>query len=233
MPKFIALALLVSCAALGSGCGRLTEPNARSADVSADHKKLQGLWRIDTFDNGRPNRTDAEKARDNEDLKYVRFRFDGDRMAILDGGRVEFATRFALNEKLNPKLMTHIRAGAEEVTLATARGTQRVTARGTVRSTSRSGDAPATPQEANGWRWIYKFDGESLVVAFTRDEKKAPPTEFKSRPDVSEPGKPDVPGVVLMVLKKANEESSGSFSGTSRSGTSRGTFRGTSRATSK
>ena len=228
MRKPITFALLVFGAALGGGCARLTEPNARSADVSADYKKLQGAWRIDTFDNGRTNRPEAEKARDLEDLKYVRFQFEGNRMTILDNGREEFTTRFALDEKQDPKVMAHLRASADEP----ARGTARGTTRSTFRGTSRSGDAP-TSQDPNTWKWIYKFDGDALVVAFTRDDKKAPPKEFKARPDVSEPGKPDVSGVVLMTLKKVNGDAPGSFSGTARSGTSRGTYRSTSRGTTK
>ncbi len=240
MRKLTTFAMLVTLAAIGTGCMRPAQPGAPSADVSADVKKLQGTWGIETFDNGSlDKRTEAEKARDLKDIQQVRFRFDGNRLLIVDGGREEFFATFALDEAKNPKVMALTRGFVNDPPRGTSRGTSYSTSRGTtapypgtarnttVRSTYRGtqrNDDGAASRELDKWNWIYKFDGETLVVAFCRDDKKVIPTEFKPRAETL-----TVPGVVVIAFKRTADVPVGP-GGTGRTGTNRGT---TSRATLK
>ena len=69
--------------------------------------------------------------------------------------------------------------------------------------TKPDGSAPATkgiPKAAKAKGWIYKFEGEKLVLAFLRDDSSdsvPPPADFKA-----EPGQ----NVMVLRLVKTNEE---------------------------
>ncbi len=241
MRKFTTVALLAAVAAFGTGCMRASQPGKPSADVSADFKKVQGTWAIESFDNGvLDKRTEAEKKRDLEDMQKVRFRFDGNKLLIAEGGREELFATFALDETQNPKVLALTRGGRpEDGPRGTSRGTSYTTARATTapyttgrnstvrstyRGTNRGDDSPASG-DLEKWNWIYKFDGDLLVVAFCRDDRKEKPTEFKPRAET-----PGMPGVVVITFKRSAAEPVGPGpGGTGRTGTARGTYRGTSK----
>ncbi len=191
MHKFAAFVLLVALVASGAGCKRKAEPTAPSADVStADRDRLQGTWGIETFDDGRAEElSPAEKAQYDERTRQVRFRFAGDKLTIVSEGR-ETVMMFSLGETQTPKVMKMTESADATESRATFRGTRR-------------GDGPPAKREPEVNTWIYKFDGETLVIALVKGDDKERPTEFKARAPEYGPGK-FVAGVTLVTLKKTD-----------------------------
>lgn len=246
MRKLIPFALL-ALAAVGPGCARPTAPNAPSADVlTGDAKKLQGMWAVVSVEDGRIENLTGEAKKDAEAMmREVRLVFDGTRMTIIERGEDE-PVPFALDEAKAPKVMTLTLGGAgggrggSPTTAAragtfrsgTAAGTSRSaptaaarpsTAAGTPRSGTPRGTAPGGARaDEETWRWIYKLEGDSLVIAFVKDNKALVPTEFKARAGSREPGQPVVPGVTVITLKRTDERppTAGGRFGTPRGGTS-------------
>jgi hypothetical protein len=234
MRKSTAYVLLVVLVACGAGCTRPTEPNRPSADaLTGDAKKLQGRWAIASIEDGRIENLTGDAKKDAEAMiKEVHVSFEGHRMTIVERGESEVLV-YALNETKAPKLMTLTLGGSigSSGGSSTARSgtvSRPVTARA---GTSRSGTGyygtakgSAARPEPETWLWIYKFEGDALVVAFIKGDKKdrkTVPVDFKARAPESAPGKPAVPGVTVITLKRTNELPSGPSS------------RSTSRATSK
>lgn len=219
---FALLAILL----LGAGCARPTAPNAPSADVlTGDTKAIQGAWAVVSVEDGRIENLTGEARKDAEALmKEVRLVFDGNRMIIIERGEDE-PVPFSLDESKNPRVMTLSLggSGASAPRAGTAYGSTRPatasrpvtsfstaprtgTAFSTFRTTGRTGTAPGTAApEAQTWRWIYKLEGDNLVVAFIKSNKTLLPTEFKARAASNEPGQPAVPGVTVITLKRTNE----------------------------
>lgn len=166
--------LLAACAALAGGCAQKSRipgtPEDAGPDAAADRAKLQGVWAIESLE--LPN---GEKA--DERVKDVRFVFDGIKFRIAEQGRSyseQFA--YALDTTVKPKvlILTELNADGTPYRAATARGTFRApaTARG---ATAAGAQYPVDRQE-----WIYKFDGDSLVVAFRAGRTGGRPTDFKA-----------------------------------------------------
>lgn len=191
MPRFKLLALVVAFAALGAGCSKKTEsgePSAGGGSSSADQDKLQGMWKIETLEDGRP-----DSPRRQEEIKNDRIKIDGDKLTILaDGDEIKFT--FKLDEAKTPKVMT-----LTEVIDSKSRLGGSPTFRGTKKT------EPPPAREPEKWDWIYKFEGETLVVAFTKDHKKPHPTDFKAKEaKFDNPDKVE-PGVTVVTLKKTTE----------------------------
>ncbi|MBM3979318.1 MAG: TIGR03067 domain-containing protein [Planctomycetes bacterium] len=189
--------LALALAAL-AGCGKKAETGAPSG-AGGDRDRLQGTWAIETFDEGRhQNHAKYETLEDvrppnpadPEDIAAVRLTFDGDRLTIALYGETKDALTVVLDETANPKVLK-----LTEVLDADARP------RGTFAGTKRGGPAPAREPEKQ--EWIYKFDGDKLVVAFSKGGDGPRPTEFKARLRSEENGK-EVPRVTVVTLKKTD-----------------------------
>lgn len=179
------------------------------APAGGDRARLQGMWTIEALDDGSPA---TEKER--EKLKDARLKFEGDTLTINERAE-DIKFTFALDESKAPKVMTLTEAGERRPSRATFAGTKR------------GGSAPPAgaepPAAARKWQWIYKFEGESLVVAFVKDggDSGSAPTEFKSRKGEFGPDK-RVPAITVITLKKTDvpapprepRKSSPTFSGT-------------------
>lgn len=205
---------------LGAGCARPTAPNAPSADVlTGDTKAIQGAWAVVSVEDGRIENLTGEARKDAEALmKEVRLVFDGNRMIIIERGEDE-PVPFSLDESKTPRVMTLSLggSGASAPRAGTAYGPTRpgtsfstarpATSYSTFRTTGRTGTAPGSGSAPEGqtWRWIYKLDGDNLMVAFIKSNKTLLPTEFKARAGSNEPGQPAVPGVTVITLKRTNE----------------------------
>lgn len=224
MRKWTPFALL-AISFLGAGCARPTAPNAPSADVlTGDTKAIQGAWAVVSVEDGRIENLTGEARKDAEALmREVRLVFDGNRMIIIERGEDE-PVPFSLDESKTPKVMALSLGGSggSAPRAGTAYGSTRpATARpgtslgtaprtgtsfSTFRTTGRTGTAPGTAEPVGQtWRWIYKIDGDTLVVAFIKSNKTLLPTEFKARAASNEPGQPAVPGVTVITLKRTNE----------------------------
>jgi uncharacterized protein (TIGR03067 family) len=173
------LAAFVTLVAL-AGCGPRSAPEVLSPELSGDSGKLQGLWAVESAGDGRHSSGEWL-----EELRTGRLKFDGNRLTLAARETVIKFT-FTVDEDRNPKVLalTEVVEGEPKV---------------------RFGPKGAGPTSSSGpqqWNWIYKFEGETLVVAFEKFGKAGEhPTEFAARPPVLEPGKLPVPGVTVLRLK--------------------------------
>lgn len=225
MRKFLPF-VLFTAAVLSGGCARPTASNARSAPpLTGDAKALQGAWAIVSVEDGHVETlTGAAKKDAEEMMKDVRLVFDGYRMIIIEKGEDE-PVPFTLDEVKSPKVMALTLGGQESPYAApttarsgvsyaarptTAFGTARTgsvrggTSYGTYRGTA-YGSASPPPRAAETWRWIYKLEGDTLVIAFIKKNKTLVPTEFKPRAEATQPGQPPIPGVTVITLKRTTE----------------------------
>jgi uncharacterized protein (TIGR03067 family) len=145
----------------------------------SDRDRLQGVWIIESKDEGDFKR---EAGMDRGD----RFQFQGDQLIRIEA-KDDPGERFSLtlDPSKDPKWMTLIRLDSSGKPI------------------------PATPKhrEPLNEEWIYRFDGEALIVAESMTiEKSSRPTEFKARAlSIPKFGQPLVPSVTLWQLKKTNE----------------------------
>lgn len=205
--------LLAACAALAAGCTQNSRvpgtPEDKGPDAAADRAKLQGVWAIESLE--LPN---GEKA--DERVKDVRFVFDGVKFRIAEQGR-SYAEQFAyaLDTTVKPKVMilTELNDDGTPYRPGTARaGTFRAPATAPRGATAAGAQNPVDRQE-----WIYKFDGESLVVAFRAGRSSGRPVDFKA--DNGQPGRtigatgraatvrfePAATPTIVVRLRKTNE----------------------------
>jgi uncharacterized protein (TIGR03067 family) len=165
--KFPLLALLPLLALVGC---RGAQPGNRSADAAQagpDSARLQGMWEIIEFRTARPG-----DGPDQSKLQAIRLTFAGDRLTISVGNQWSESFQVILDPTKDPKHMTVIEAGVRTpVGPATSRGT-------TVRvGTARSGGSVGPLERSE---WIYKFEGDHLVIAVA-DPGAPRPTDFNPR----------------------------------------------------
>jgi uncharacterized protein (TIGR03067 family) len=127
--------------------------------------------------------TKEEVAHELDRMRQGRFEFKGDRFVLaLFGSRDVFT--FALDETRNPKVMK-LTSGPDDAEPIRP-GTRR----------------EPVQRERETLEWIYKFEGERLIVAFGKGTR---PPEFKARRyEESELGKPTVPAIHVVTLKKTD-----------------------------
>lgn len=232
MRKCIPFALL-AVLWLGAGCARPTAPNAPSDDaLTGDTKAIQGVWAIVSVEDGRIEKLTGEaKSEADAMIKEVRLVFEGHRMVIIERGEDE-PVPFTLDESQNPKVMAlSMGGGGSAPRASTAPGApRRATSFSTSRpaaspntspryGTVRSGTAAGGARPGETWRWIYKLEGDTLVVAFIKSNKTLLPTEFKARAEATAPGQPTVPGVTVITMKRTNDRPTPPRAGTRFGGT--------------
>lgn len=180
--RLFRLAMFALALAAPAGCGKKAETGAPSG-AGGDRDKLQGTWAIEGIDEGGPMR-----AADIEDAAGVRLKFDGDRLTIVVDGEVEERFTFATDESANPKALklTEVLDADARPRFASYPGTKRA-----------GGPPPAREPEKK--EWIYKLDGDKLVVAFSNKGDGPRPTEFKGRAREGEQ-----PRVTVVTLKKTD-----------------------------
>jgi uncharacterized protein (TIGR03067 family) len=175
-------ALLLLTAVTAVGCSKKPDTASDSGTTaSGDQSRLQGVWAVESLDAGAP----IEDLKLEELLK-TRFQFQGERLSIVDGKHWERMS-ISLQEKSDPKVMVMTELnekGEPERIMVTA-------------------NKSLDPKKQE---WIYKFEGDLLVIAIAKDEG-ARPTEFKGRARSFEPGKPEVAPIFVVKLKKTNESS--------------------------
>ena len=188
-----AFVLLATLTAFVAGCGKKpgpqSGPEGDAPQGGSDQDRLQGVWAVEKFDAGDPERVPPP-----EELKAFRFHFDGGKLRIRDDG--DFASSFVLDTASNPKVMI--------VTALDENGRPR---------------KRFASEEIDRSEWLYKFDGEALVLAVVEGPGQRP-SNFTPRPSsgrppaiVATPGKGPhtvkddnyVPAVHILRLKKTNE----------------------------
>jgi uncharacterized protein (TIGR03067 family) len=145
------------------------------------------MWAIESADEGgKPG--DEPRA----EMKSARLKFEGDKFTIVDRGE-DIRFTFALDETLNPKVLklTEVIEGESKL-------------RGTPTAPVGKKAPPPPVREPMKWEWIYKFEGDALIVAFIKGEGGAKPTEFKGKPSKFDPDKPFEPGISVFTLKKTD-----------------------------
>lgn len=215
----VLLALLPLVALVGC---RGAESAGRSADTTdavqpgTDAEKVQGMWEIVSFEAARPG--DGPEP---DKLKAIRLVFAADRLTISVGTGWQEQYVFTLDPTKDPRHMTLI----EDDGRARGPGTPRV---GTVPG------GTARKPEGEQSLWIYKFEGDTLVIAVA-DPGAPRPTDFTPRgigggsTAKGTAGKAPAGGRVDIIrLKRTNTPAGGPRYGTAY-GTPYGTYRGTYR----
>jgi uncharacterized protein (TIGR03067 family) len=178
--RIFALLLLASLTGLAAvGCRKKPDPASDSGTaVSGDQSRLQGVWSIEAVDTGDPKDVPAP-----EEFQKTRFQFQGNRLNIVDGHRWTRMS-FSLQENSDPKVMvmTELNEKGEPERIMV--------------SVNKSRD----PEKHE---WIYKFEGDLLVIAVTKGEGSRP-TEFKARAGSFVVGK-EVEAIIIAKLKKTSE----------------------------
>jgi uncharacterized protein (TIGR03067 family) len=158
--RLTALALL---AALAAGCGKKTPdsgaPTPETPAAKTDKDRLQGVWAVEAFEFADPDRKPRDKDAD------CRLQFEGDRLVIRIDPWEEFS--FTLDESKEPKalLLTQL---------------DRTTGKPYRHVTKRTGQADEVGPELKE-EWIYKLDGDKLVVALVRNGRGQRPTALKTQ----------------------------------------------------
>jgi uncharacterized protein (TIGR03067 family) len=187
MRSFKLLTLLVVFTTAAVGCSKKTEPETPSGGGSStDRDKLQGLWALESIEDGRP-----DTPRRQEEIKNSRVKIEGDKLTIFaEGDEMKFT--FTVDEAQNPKVIALtevVEGGRSRRSSPTYSGTRKA--------------APEPAREPEKSNWIYKFEGDKVVVAFFKGDDKGQPTEFKARAGKFEPGKNE-PGIIVITLKKTD-----------------------------
>jgi uncharacterized protein (TIGR03067 family) len=180
--RTLAFILLAALTAFAVGCKKKTDPTTGGGNIvpGSDQDRLQGVWAIESVEEAK------KKGQRPDDLTGVRFQFKGDRLTIFEGSRVDVVFAFTLDTAQDPKVMTLVELGHDGQPLR--------------RGATRVGTAPRVDAgEVQKEEWLYKFEGDTLVLAVTKDPGPRP-TEFKPRA-----GQPQVPAVFIAKLKKTDE----------------------------
>ncbi len=195
------------------GCNG-ADPGDRSGDVDSgiepgsDLAQIQGMWEITAFNAARPgDGPGPEKA------KAIRLIFQGNKLTISVGSDYQAHFEVTLHPEANPKRMTVIESdgSGNNARPGTAKS------KGTVRATARSEDQS---------EWLYKFEGETLVLAVADPGQPAPkdftPRAFGGLAGTAKGSSPapTTGRVDIIRLKKTAMPAPGGRFGTSRSGTS-------------
>ncbi len=178
------LLLLIALTGLAVGCSK----NKPTDDpgTGSDSDRLQGMWAIESFE--APNPTDRPG---DDELRGVRFVFEGDKLRITHGGREEQTSGFVLDTASNPKVMILTRLGDD--------GRPR-------RKLGPKGEGEGQVQKIEA---IYKFDADTLVLAMPEGpgaDRATRPTEFKPKARGTDgPGGSSTPDVFVVRFKKTTE----------------------------
>jgi len=178
----ITILLLAVLIGLTIGCGQkpsATLPWSGPEQITgvSDLERLQGVWAVESMDMGDPKWLPPEDV-----TKSVRFQFQGNRLNMIAKGIWERSS-FTLHETVDPKVMTLIQ----------------------VNDMGEPRKRPMT-SEPKKKEQLYKFEGDLLVIAFCEGSDGPRPTEFKARSGNLNPKKPEEYAIVLIKLKKTNEE---------------------------
>jgi uncharacterized protein (TIGR03067 family) len=153
--RFAAFVILSALTALVAGCGKPTGsqsgPDGGPRGDGSDQDKLQGVWAVEKYDTGEPDRGPPA-----DEIQKVRVHFDGNKIRM--NGRLKFS--MVLDTASNPKVMIVTEVNED-----------------------------GKPQERFGGEkgeierveWLYKFDGDSLVLAILDGPGKRP-SNFTPRP---------------------------------------------------
>ncbi len=241
------------------GCSRpnALPPDGLPIDVGpgavADKKQFQGIWAVESIETADPKDKPTP-----DQISGVRFIFEGNTFRVYEKGRTyqdRFA--FALDTTGDPKavILTELDEddrpvrntnGPSQYTPATVRystakaySTSRTYSTSSY-STSRGGDMYGSLARIE---WIYKFEGESLVLAFSRGMTGKRPASFKpeagtpsrdrgaTKSSSGGPYQPGVPATLVVRLKRVDEPLPPVVKRPRYGSTSYGTYRGTSYST--
>lgn len=201
-----AFVLLLSATGFTLGCGKTTPtsgpdvavpgPDTKTPSktqpepvVKSDKERLQGVWAVESIESSDP------VFKQPPDLaKNLRYHFVGDRLVVTRQGEMRGFETVSLDSNKSPKCM--------DIASYNQKGEP-------------SGEITPGPKgetitiQSKG-QWIYKFAGDSLVLAVTEwDRVGYRPTDFK--PLASEVKRDDTgqrvvrPEVLIVTLKKLNE----------------------------
>jgi len=247
------LPFLILAAVTGCGTPQATGPADIGPGAAADRAKMQGVWSIESFDNGELDKlTPEEKTKFLDQFKKTRLQFQKELFSIIEREQ-HFQFLFTLDTTQDPRVLrltelyddglmrggsaSTARSGTYRGTAGNV-GTYRGTAAGNI-GTSKGGTSFGTNKggtyrtgsgrdgpgsvDAERVEWIYKFDGDTLVIALTKGSDKRP-TEFKPQARSGANG-----GVTVVKLKKTDEAFIAAptprYSGTSTSRSTAGTKR--------
>jgi uncharacterized protein (TIGR03067 family) len=188
MRQLLLFSLLVALTALGTGCGKKT-PTDSSPTGDKKVEQLQGIWAIKKIEGRDTSKwSDDRKKADEEEMKNQRIVFDGDKLTIFaEGDEIRFA--FKADDSKNPKQLL--------LTMLDDEGKPRVRPAGT-----KKGGGKTEPQEEKGV-WIYKFEGDSLIIAMNRGDDETPPADFTAKASKFDDGKYE-PGVTVLTLQRTD-----------------------------
>lgn len=176
---------------LTAGC-RKTPPGSPGGEVPGpaldpEQEKFQGVWGVETWEAlTTPERNEVEKQKE----KLARFVFHKDRLAVcvppeprdapVEAIPAEIVASFTLHPDAQPKLLK-------------------------AREFERVNETTVEPSGNDRAEWIYKFEGEVLVIATTEftpiDAHRMRATDFKPTPAARLE-----PGVSVVRLKKTKED---------------------------
>lgn len=178
------IAAFLLFAVLTGGCGKTTPATPKNPDTgsgASDKDRLQGVWEIESFEAG-----DADDPMPEDERKATRFIFQGDRFRIAANTPSREGFSFVTDTASNPSvlILTMLDESGEPSRVRTTKN---------------------DPGRVQKWEWIYKFDGDILVVAFGKGSDPRP-TEFKPKPSVNKttPGK-YIAAISVAKLKKTDE----------------------------
>jgi uncharacterized protein (TIGR03067 family) len=158
--RLAAFLVFAGLTGLAVSCGK-TDPGPPpfaddGPDVTADRNRLQGVWAIDTIETGK------EIDQSVEAVDAVRLTFTPDLLTMREKGRSPPENyRFVLATAREPKLLRLILVGDD--------------GEPTPRRDAKTKEAGLQP-----WEWLYKFDGDALVVAFRKGSDPRP-HDFKAQ----------------------------------------------------
>jgi uncharacterized protein (TIGR03067 family) len=190
-----ALFLFAVLSSFAVGCGK-SKPTPAPPDSgpgtgtgsggTSDQDRLQGVWKVESVEPGNPTESPPPDL-----LASFRINIKGDRIWLSKEGENDPKSSFVLDTASNPNVIIHTRLDAK--------------------------GQPArivTPDKPEGFveqtEWIYKFDGETLVLAIPHGPG-ARPHDFKATPARGEKLPPPksgaqyIPAVDVVRLKKTNE----------------------------
>jgi uncharacterized protein (TIGR03067 family) len=146
-----ALVLFVALTAFAAGCGKKPDPAPEPVGGGGPPAPTDKdrLQGVWKVESIDVDLKHRNKPRPNE-FKTVRFQFEGDRLTLAQYGFVQSRTTFTLDPSQNPRVMT---------------------------VTPARGNDPGFLIAVSG-EWLYKFEGETLVLAVTKGSGPRP-TEFK------------------------------------------------------
>lgn len=178
--------VLLAALALAAGCRTKTEPGTpKSVALTGDLALIQGEWRLHSVDEERGPPIGPYPPH-----VAFRVRFDGDTCTVNESGNWPSRFTVTLLEDRDPKVMK-----LTEIVETTGKR---------YGSTRRNADRQ-TPRDPDRLEWLYKFDGEHLVVAFHPGAMTPAPAELKAREPKLESGKLKAPGVVVLTLQRVED----------------------------